>query len=159
MHRTVRILALGGLLFLSAPMAGDAYTYSYRQYYSGWHKPAGYSYHYRNYYYKPTPDYYGYKHHYVVYYPQKPQYLYYYNPYKKTYWGRCPTQTNGQPQYSLLDEKDRRASLDEIPEKAFPKPGPMPPIPESVPSKESDGKSVPVDLPPDDLPTEDGLPR
>jgi hypothetical protein len=159
MHKAVKYLILAGALALIAPMGSSAYSYSHRQYYSSWHRHPTYSYHYRHYYYKPTPTYSGYKHHYVVYYPRKPQYVYYYNPYKKTYWGRCPTNAGGRPQYSLLDEKDRRATLDEIPERAFPKPGPMPPIPESDKANEPDGKPALVDLPPDDLPTDDALPR
>jgi hypothetical protein len=129
--------------------AGDYYT---RQYYSSWHRPANYNYYYRTYYYKPSPTYYGYKHHYVIYYPSRPQHYYYYNPYKKTYWGRCPSQLNGTEQYSLLAEADRKGDLDSIKESAFPNPGPMPPIPES-----SDGAKV--DLPPDDLPDAGTLPK
>ena len=44
------------------------------------------------------------------------------------YWGRYDLKAKG---YSVLAEKDRGAKLDDIPEKAFPKPGKMPNIPES----------------------------
>ena len=125
--------------------ADEAQAYGPRQYYSSWQKHSTHSYAYRNYYYKPTPKYSGYKHHYVVYYPSRPQYYYYYNPYSKQYWGRCPTETNGEPLYSMLDPKDRKSSLKDIPESAFPKPTNVPPIPEAKDNE-------PLDLPPDDLP-------
>jgi hypothetical protein len=143
--KMIKYVCLAGALALTAGAGGNlrADTYTYRQYYSSWH--AHRNYYYRHYYYKPTPTYVGYKHHYVVYFPQRPQYVYYYNPYKRVYWGRCPTSCEGNEQYSLLAEKDRKGSVDEIPEAAFPKPGPMPKIPES-----KDGAKV--DLPPDDLP-------
>ena len=59
--------------------------------------------------------------------------------------------TNGRASYSLLAAKDRSGDINKIPESAFPKAGPMPPIPEST-----DGATL--DLPPDDLPTADALP-
>ena len=126
----------------------------YRQYYSGWHSHAQSHYYYRAYYFKPTADYYGYKHHYVIYSSRHPSHLYFYNPYKKLFWGRCPAHQSGQAAYSLLAEGDRKASLDQIPESAFPAAGPMPPIPESKPE---DGSRM--DMPPDDLPSLDSLPR
>ena len=116
-----------------------------RQYYSSWtHYPTA-NYYYRQYYYKPTVEYVGYKHHYVVCIPSQPNYLYFYNPYKKQYWGRCPSTMNGHAQYSLLAEKDRRGSISEIPENAFPPPAAMPPVPDST-------DNTPLDLPPDELP-------
>lgn len=106
-----------------------------RQYYSGWNYNSSKSYYYRYYYYKPTPTYSGYKHHYVLYYPKRPGYYYFYNPHKKQFWGRCPIQTYGQPQYSLLAETDRRADINDIPERAFPRPGPLPVVPETEKEK------------------------
>jgi hypothetical protein len=70
--------------------------------------------------------------------------VYYYNPYKKTYWGRFPTQRSGEPVYSLLKPEHRIPTLEEILEAAFPERGKTPPIPDS-----DDGALL--DLPPDDL--------
>ena len=137
-------LVLSSLAGLAAAPV-EALASGPRQYYSSWQKHPTAAYHYRSYYYKPTPTYSGYKHHYVVYHPQRPQHVYFYNPYKKQYWGRCPVGTNGQGRYSLLAEKDRSGSLKEIPEAAFPAPTRVPPIPEST-------DNTPLDLPPDDLP-------
>ena len=85
-------------------------------------------------------------HHYVISFPHKPGLLFL-QPVTKQYWGRCPVKTDGKPLYSLLAEKDRKGKIDDIPEAAFPKPGALPPIPES-----DDGATI--DLPPDDLPDE-----
>ncbi|MEZ6067796.1 MAG: hypothetical protein R3B90_19270 [Planctomycetaceae bacterium] len=132
-------------VLLGTAAVGIANDYgSARQYYTPWQKPANSQYAYRTYYYKPTPTYAGYKHHYVI---QKGDHCYFYNPYEKKYWGRCPSQSYGRPQYSHLPPEWRRPTLQEIPESAFPTPGNLPPIPES------DG-SVVLDLPPDDLPSE-----
>jgi hypothetical protein len=142
-----------GLLLVGLSGAGVwGNTSSHRQYYSSWHKTTQHAYYYRNYYYKPSESYYGYKHHYTIFHPQRPQYLYYYNPYSKKYWGRCPAHSQGKGQYSLLAEADRRGDLEQIPETAFPRPGKMPPIPEST-------DDATMDLPPDDLPTDASLPR
>ena len=148
------LLTLAGLsALLVADLGADAQaeTYSARQYYGAYAKHPKHSYTYRTYYYKPTPTYSGYKHHYAIYYPSKPKYVYYYNPYKKQYWGRCPSNTNGKPLYSLLAEKDRKGNIEDIDESAFPEPTDVPPLPDST-----DG--VKLDLPPDDLPTTVGLP-
>ncbi len=118
-----------------------------RQYYSEWQKNTKDNYFYRELYYKPTTDYDGFKHHMVVFFPAKPQHLYFYNPYKKVYWGRCPSEQSGPGTYSLLREADRRGLVSEIPETAFPRPGALPPLPDAT-----DG--VKLDLPPDDLPTD-----
>jgi hypothetical protein len=125
-----------------------------RQYYSGWHIHPQSHYYYRTYYFKPTADYYGYKHHYVVYSQRHPGHLYFYNPYKKLFWGRCSAHATGHAAYSLLAERDRKGTIDDIPESAFPADGPMPPIPGS---KADDG--APMDMPPDDLPLLESLPR
>jgi hypothetical protein len=145
----LRSVILAGALALAAlAMApAQASLYRSRQYYSGWRHNSSDGYYYRSYYYKPRSDYSGYRHHYVIYYPSRPRYYYYYNPYKKHYWGRCPVETDGKEEYSMLAEGDRKASLDDIPEKAFPKPGRMPRIPDA---DEKDDERV--DLPPDDLP-------
>ncbi len=145
----MKMLVLSTLaLVMSVPLAliAEAQGYAPRQYYSSWYRHPKKTYYYRTYYYKPTPTYSGYKHHYVVYVPEKPKYYYYYSPYKKQYWGRCPSDHGGKPVYSQLAEKDRKATLDEIPESAFPAPAPLPPLPES-----NDGATL--DLPPDDLPS------
>ena len=134
------VLAAGSL----AAQPASAPGHGARQYYGDWHKStSGYAY--RAYYYKPTPQYGGYHHHYVIHHPDYPEHNYYYSPYTKKYWGRCPARYGDQPVYSLLAEKDRHGNLAQIPESAFPKPGPVPAIPES-----KDG--VRLDLPPDDLP-------
>jgi len=141
-------LAFIGLAVTPAP----AGKYSPRQYYGGWHKHDRQNYYYRYYYYKPRENYSGYKHHYAIYYPSKPNYYYYYNPYKKQYWGRCPSKyDDGKGTYSMLADEDRKGSLEDIDEKSFPKPGPLPKIPDS----EDDAT---LELPPDDLPTGGGLP-
>jgi hypothetical protein len=145
----LRIVSIVAVLALTAAAGVTAWaSYSApRQYYTGWNKSPKQSYYYRDYYYKPADDYAGYKHQYVMYYPEKPKHYYYYNPYKKAYWGRCPVQTYGKGQYSELAEKDRKASLSDIPEEAFPAPGAMPHVPGAT-----DG--VAMDLPPDNLPPE-----
>jgi hypothetical protein len=135
------LLATGGVALSAA--AGP------RQYYSSWAKYPKRNYYYRTYYYKPAPDYSGYKHQYVVYYPSKPKYQYLYNPYKKQYWGRCPAGYSGPAKYQLLAEADRKSNVNDIPESAFPKPGPMPPVPES-------GDGAAMEAPPDDLPPAEG---
>jgi hypothetical protein len=86
----------------------------------------------------------------VIYHPQRPKYYYYYNPVKRAYWGRCPVEQNGEAQYSLLAEKDRKGKLEEIAETAFPEPGPMPKVP--------DTEDLTLDLPPGDLPVTETLP-
>ncbi len=77
-----------------------------------------------------------------------PKYVYYYNPYKRVYWGRYDLEAKG---YSLLEEKDRKEKLADIPESAFPKPGPMPADPEST-----DGSKIPA--PPQPPPLQQGRP-
>jgi hypothetical protein len=141
------VVALG----LSAPPAAPAKPFAHRQYYSGWHRHSTHGYHYRYYHFKPHADFAGFKHHYVIHHANRPGWLYFYNPHTKRYWGRCPAGASGKGQYALLAPEDRKASLADIPESAFPEPGPMPPIPES-----EDG--VAMDLPPDDLPPAEKLP-
>jgi hypothetical protein len=123
----------------------QASHYGPRQYYGSWTYHQKGNYHYRPYYYKPTPTFSGYRHHYVVYTKRDPKHYYYFNPKSRKYWGRCPVNYGDEPVYSMLKVEDRKETLDEIPEKAFPKPGALPDIPDT-----SDGATL--DLPPDDLP-------
>jgi hypothetical protein len=153
MRRILRYVVLSlfistGFLATSPTRAGD--NFGSRQSFGDWHSHSqGFSY--RPYYYKPNPEFVGFKHHYVIHYQAQPQFNYFYNPYNKQFWGRCPVATEGKPSYSLLAAKDRNGDINKIPESAFPKPGPMPSIPEST-----DGATL--DLPPDDLPTTNALP-
>lgn len=147
--RTKRPLLLALLLLMTLGMAGAATqevsaAFGYgRHYYSSWsYKPRS-SYYYSYYYYKPYASYSGYRHHYCVYYPSRTRYVYYYNPVRRVYWGRYDLEEKG---YSLLDEKDRKEKLEDIPEKAFPKPGKMPEIPDS----EDGERMLPID--PEKLP-------
>jgi hypothetical protein len=134
----------------NATVTNAADHFGSRQSFGDWrHHQRGFSY--RPYYYKPHQQFVGFKHHYVIHYKARPQHHYFYNPYKKQFWGRCPVATEGKPSYSLLAEKDRSGDINKIPESAFPKPGAMPPIPEST-----DGATL--DLPPDDLPETDAIP-
>ncbi len=153
MSRKLRNSVLGGLMFgllLGAASAPNAMAENYapRQYYSDWHKAPKEDYYYRKYYSKPTPEYAGYRVHEMRYFPKKPKHYYYYY-YKKTekYWGRCPTECDGKPQYSLLKMEDRHKDLEKIPESAFPPPGKMPAIPDSDPKE-----GATLDLPPEDAP-------
>jgi hypothetical protein len=150
-----KCVGLACALALSAgavPLAGAKSFYS-RQYYGDWKRYSKGGYYYRSYYYKPYSSYHGYRHHYAVYYPSKPKYTYFYNPYKKVYWGRCPSHCEpDQPRYSLLPEKYRKAHLEDIPENAFPPMKKMPPVPESNDNED-------MEPPPDDLPQNASLPE
>ena len=137
------------VLSITAARAGD---HGPRQFYSGWQHHQQGNFHHRNFYYKPTPDFHGFKHHHVIRPKHDPKHLYFYNPYKAQFWGRCPADYGDKPVYSLLAPKDRKATLAEIPEAAFPKAGALPPIPEST-----DGELI--DLPPDDSPEPTTLPK
>lgn len=144
----LKSLALAALVAVAASVALVRADYgSPRQYYGGWLKHPSKSYYYSHYYYKPTPTYAGYRHHYVMYYPSRPKYYYYYNPHKKVFWGRCPTQTGGVGQYSLLPPESRKPKVEDIPEKDFPKPGPLPTIPDANVEKEKNPPTL--DLPPE----------
>jgi len=135
---------------------------AYRQYYSNWSYQPQRSYYVRRYYYKPTVSYSSYNYHYCVYYPRTyssnqrySRYVYYYNPVRKVYWGRFDLEGKDGEQYSLLKEADQKENLDDIPEKAFPKAGKMPVIPESedmVPIKPIDPKDLPDDSDLKDIP-------
>jgi hypothetical protein len=142
--RLIALLALVAAGTLGATSMAN--PYAPRQYYGGWQKHSRANYYYRAYYYKPKASYNGYKHHYVMYSPAKPKHYYFYNPYKKQYWGRCPVEYDGnKPQYSMLAEADRKANIEDIPEKAFPEPSDVPPIPDA-------DDNAKLELPPDDLP-------
>lgn len=124
---------------------GDSSTAEagYYQSYSSWNYHPTRSYHYTRYSYAPTVTA-THSYHYCVCRPSQPRYVYYYNPVKQVYWGRYDTEAKG---YSLLETKDRKAELDDIPESAFPEPGEMPEIPDS----DSGEKMNPPNL--EDLPT------
>ncbi len=134
-HAAVFALLACGVLGSIAVMPSTAsagYYSRHRQYYSTWSYRPSSSYHYCRYYYSSAPTIYSYNYHYVIYYPTRPRFRYYYNPVRRTYWGRYEVDENGKAVgYSILAEKDRKASLDEIPESAFPKASQMPPIPEA----------------------------
>ena len=148
--KALKSLGLAGVLLLTAVAPSQATRSSPRQYYTGW-SSTNYGYYYRTYYYKPYPTYTSYNYHYVVYYPSRP-YYYYYNPYTQAYWGRSPVTNNGKEVYSLLAPEHRKGSLHEIKEEHFPKPGPMPTVPESK-------DDVRMEVPPGDLPTGKTLPK
>lgn len=138
------LLTLAGLSAFAATANAADYECA-RQYYSSWHEHESGDYYYRKYYYKPYSDYAGHKHHYVILHKSKPTKLYYYNHYQGKYWGYCDLYHGGKPAYSRLAPEYQKPKLSEIPDKAFPPLGKLPPIPEST-----DGALL--DLPPDDLP-------
>jgi hypothetical protein len=139
-YTALRLAGLGLAVALVCAAASPAQADG-RQYYGGWNHYPQRSYHYCNYYYKPTPTYTGYTYHYCIYVPSTPRYIYYYNPHNQTYWGRFDTEGKPGEQYSILSEENRKANLKDIPESAFPKPAAMPVIPESE-------DSVSIDPPP-----------
>ena len=147
MQRMTRLAMLATVVATVWGGVVSADTFSPRQYYSDWRRPAQGNYYVRNYYCKPNPQYAGYRVHEVRYFPAKPDHYYYFNPRTKKYWGRCPSHCEGKPLYSLLEPDDRHADLAKIPESAFPPPGKLPAIPESDPQE---GASL--DLPPEDAP-------
>ena len=141
------LLAVACSVSVASPGSGAR-----RHYYGGWNYHSKRTYYYSNYYYKPQTNYADYKHHYCIYYPSRPRYVYYYNPVARYYWGRYDLKEKG---YSLLEEKDRKEDLESIPEEAFPKPGMMPPIPESTDGEEMlavDPERLPESDEPGDIP-------
>lgn len=124
------VMAAGMAMALGA--MGNVSEAGYRQYYSSWSYYPSSSYYYTTYYYQPYSTYSGYNYHYCIYYPSQPNYVYYYNPYSRQYWGRLDLNGKDGAVYSILDPKDRKTNLSEIPESAFPKPAAMPVIPEST---------------------------
>ena len=136
---------LGGTLL---GVAGIAKATALRQYYGGWTYYPQSTYYYRYYYYKPYDSYDGYQYHYCIYYTSQPRYVYYYNPQRQVYWGRLDTEAKGDEKYSLLEDKDRKKELKDIPEKAFPKPAKMPKVPDAK-------DDITIETPPNDLPKND----
>ncbi|HEV3258015.1 MAG TPA: hypothetical protein VG013_14115 [Gemmataceae bacterium] len=132
--KTLHILTIAwGLIIASttaAPGQDRQTAPGARQYYSPWKYDLMRRYWYRLYYFKQDTDDEGYKQHYMVYYPSRPRYYYYYNP-KAGFWGRYDRRGLAQRRYSVLDEKDRKGSLKDIAESAFPTPAAMPFIPGS----------------------------
>jgi hypothetical protein len=155
--RFVKYLCLAAALAMVGwlGVGAQANTYSYRQYYSGWHHYPKYNYYYRYYYYKPTPNYYGYKYNYTIYYPSRPKYYYWYNQYAGKYYGRCPVDYGGKPLYSWLKPEDQGPELSTIPDNKFPVPDgrTTPPIPETRAENEPNGEVPRMDLPPGEPPT------
>lgn len=136
MMKAKRAASVGGMLLLAAA-AVSVYAGGYgQQYYGGWNYYPSRGYYYSNYYYKPYVSYPTYSYHYCISYPQYPNYVYYYNPHRQYYWGRYDLEKKG---YSLLAEADRKGSVKDIPEAAFPAPGKMPQIPAGV---DDGGKEV-----------------
>ena len=125
------LVFLGSLFTHDQADAASGYGYR-RHYYTCWtYRPAT-NYYYSRYYYRPTTYTTSYSYHYVIRYRSQPRYYYYYNPVRRTYWGRYEFDANGKALgYSLLKPEDRKTSLAEIPESAFPKPAKMPQIPDS----------------------------
>jgi hypothetical protein len=126
----------------------------YRGYYTAKYRGPGYSC--RKYWYW-SMTYGGYRSHYAVYSPQRPRYVYYYNPYKGRYWGRYDLAAGG---YSTLAPPDRKPQLGQIPESAFPPPGPMPPAEpggEEMPSPPEAGPGTPPGALTPGGPAEDGV--
>jgi hypothetical protein len=144
-RKYVAALLLGLALLASAVAVVEARTMYGRQYYGNWGYYPQRSYYYRQYNYQPYAGA-DYSYHYAIYYPTQPSYVYYYNPYKSYYWGRLDLKAKGDKKYSLLAEKDRKGTLKEIGEDAFPEPAEMPAIPES-----KDGVKMEA-VKPDDLP-------
>ena len=130
--------------------ANEAEAGRYRQAYSSWNYNPTRTYYYSRYTYRPTVSYTTYHHHYCIHYPSRPRYVYYYNPVRRTYWGRYDLQEAG---YSMLKKEDRKENLDDIPESAFPKPAPMPEIPESSDGVQMDPPKL-KDLPKVESPTD-----
>ena len=150
MFRTIRPVCVAGLLAVAALTAIDTPQAEAanrgRQYYGGWTYNPIQRYLHRTYYYLPAATATTYSYHYVVYYPTRPRYYYYYNPVSRQYWGRFDLEEKG---YSMFAEKDRKEKLDDIPEKAFPKAGKMPAIPDTT------DEDVAIEAPPLDAPKEE----
>ncbi len=144
--RKFQVLMVAALLFSGVLAATTAVAGYGRCYYSSWSYYPQRSYYYCNCNYQPYVNSDSYSYHYCVYVPTQPRYCYYYNPGSQTYWGRYDLESKG---YSMLAEKDRKQSLKDIPETAFPKPGAMP----TIPGAKDDLKlEVPPAPPADDKP-------
>lgn len=128
MNVRTQFLKCGGLIAAVLLLAATAVPADAapRQYYSKyWTKSGGY--YYKHYRYQPAEGG-NHRYHYMIYYSSRPRYYYYYNPYTKKYWGRYDLVACG---YSKLAPADQAEKIGDIDEKAFPKPGPMPDMPES----------------------------
>ncbi len=150
--RTALLVAVVAGGVIATAQTADAATYR-RQYYSNWNHHPTNNYHYCRYYYTPVVTTHvttvKYEYHYVITYPSQPQYRYYYNPVRRVYWGRFEVDENNKPVgYSLLANEDRKSSLKDIPESAFPPASKMPPVPGS---KDGEAMAAPP-LAPADLP-------
>jgi len=118
------LLGLAGLTALSS---SGALAQGGRQYYGPW-SPTDKGYHYCFYYHKPHPDDLTYKHHYAIHFTNRPNQIYFYNPVEGVYWGRYDCPSRG---YSKLAPAARQATIAQIPEKSFPAPAALPPIPQA----------------------------
>jgi hypothetical protein len=142
------VLALFSVFASAAPASAGGY--GPRQFYSAWRRAPRRGFFYRIHSFRPRATVAVYSHHYVIYHPNRPRYFYYYNPVQRRYWGRCEIGQAGEGRYSLLAECDRRENLADIPESAFPPPGPMPFIPGA--------DELRLEFPPADLPSAEALP-
>jgi hypothetical protein len=145
MNRTLTLLVLA---FLLGAAQTPARTEDPRQSYSAWRKHAEKPYYYRWYYFKPSADDKEPQYHYGIYYPSRGKRVYFFNPSSRKFWGYYDMEAKG---YSLLPPEKRRERIDDIPAEAFPRPGKMPPLPDST-----DGTTMLE--PPDDLPRVTDLP-
>ena len=149
LSKTIQICLLSmavasSIVAISAPAEAN---YHLRQYYGSWSYHPTTNYYYCSYHYLPTVSTLTYSRHYVIYFPSRPTYRYFYNPIRRAYWGRYEVDSNGKPiGYSMLEPADRRSSLEDIPESAFPKPTKMPTIPDS-------SDQVRMEEPPIEIPT------
>lgn len=139
--KLVKLLALVFGLGLALQFGGSTAEAGY----GGWGYHSSY-----NYYYAPYN--YGSYHHYCVYYPSQPRYVYYYNPYQKVYWGRFDLEGKDGALYSELADKDKKGTLKEIPEEAFPKAGAMPKNPTDPDGNEVEGTIPAPPAPPKEAP-------
>src|SRR4051812_47654638 len=111
-----RNLMFGLALSLASLPAVHAATYLRQYYDTSWTYSNSYGYYYVSYYYQTVVTQATYNYHYCVYYPSRPSYIYYYNPTTQVYWGRYKIGSKGEERYSMLDPKDRKKELKEIPE-------------------------------------------
>jgi len=129
-RRNLWLLRLAALI-LAFVVARPCTAATPRQWYNEWTYYPQFGYYYSSYYYLPSAVDKSYRHHFCLLYPAHPQYVYYFDPQTHLYWGRLELKAEPGHQYSVLAPKDRKEKLKDIPEEAFPKPGAMPPIPES----------------------------
>jgi|SRR5580704_2147482 hypothetical protein len=153
-QRSLQFL-VGAVLVVSALGGAARAAVSPRQWYNDWTYYPQFGYYYSSYYYKPSASSDVLKFQFCIYYPAHPQHVYYFDPVKHLYWGRFDVKGEPGHQYSLLDPKDRKEKLKDIPEGAFPMAGKMPPIPESsdgtamepvkaLPQPNKEGKGLPA---------------